>query len=179
MAIKIGFITVSDRASQGEYKDLSGPAMNDWVQNAVLSEFETEAIIVPDEQDLIEKAMLDMVKENCNVILTSGGTGPTIRDVTPEATKNVCTRIYDGFAEEMRRYSLKTVPTAILSRQMAGTRDNSLIINLPGKPVAIGVCLSAIFLAVPKCLELLNDTTMVIDIEFIEIEQAKAEPNEI
>ncbi len=177
MTIKIGFITISDRASHGQYQDLSGPAMVDWVQNAVLSKFKTEVVIIPDEQSVIEKTMLDMVNSDCNLILTSGGTGPTTRDVTPEATKNVCTRIYDGFAEEMRRFSLKTVPTAILSRQIAGTCDNSLIINMPGKPVAIGVCLSAIFLAVPKCLELLNDTTMVIDIEFIEAEQAKAEPS--
>ncbi len=99
MTIKIGFITISDRASHGQYQDLSGPAMADWVQNAVLSKFKTEMVIIPDEQSVIEKTMLDMVNSDCNLILTSGGTEPTARDVTPEATKNVCTRIYDGFAE--------------------------------------------------------------------------------
>ena len=103
----------------------------------------------------------------CNLILTTGGTGPTTRDVTPEATQSVCERIFDGFAEQMRIVSLRTVPTAILSRQIAGTRGNSLIINLPGKPVAIAVCLGAVFLAVPKCLELLDNSLLIIDKAFV------------
>jgi len=171
--IKIGFLTISDRASRGEYEDLSGKAMQDWIKSAVLSDFQAEVKIIPDEQDLIEKELLTMVKNQCNLILTSGGTGPTTRDVTPEATKMVCTRIYDGFAEEMRRFSLRSVATAILSRQIAGTRDNSLIINLPGKPEAIAVCLCAVFLAVPKCLELLNNTRLEIDHKFVLSEQEK------
>jgi len=171
--IKIGFLTISDRASRGEYADLSGKAMCKWVQTAVLSEYTSIVKIIPDEQALIEKTLLDMVKSNYNLILTSGGTGPTLRDVTPEATTNVCDKIYYGFAEEMRRYSLKSVPTAILSRQIAGSKDNSLIINLPGKPEAIAVCLSAVFLAVPKCLELLDDSKLGIDREFIKSEQLK------
>ena len=99
---------------------------------------------------------------------TTGGTGPTTQDVTPEATHAVCERIFDGFAEQMRNVSLRTVPTAILSRQTAGTRGKSLIINLPGKPDAIGVCLGAVFLAVPKCLELLDDSNIQIDLNFVE-----------
>ena len=103
----------------------------------------------------------------CNLILTTGGTGPTTRDVTPEATESICERVFDGFAEQMRTVSLRTVPTAILSRQIAGTRGISLIINLPGKPVAIAVCLGAVFLAVPKCLELLDESSITIDKEFV------------
>lgn len=102
------------------------------------------------------------------MILTTGGTGPTTRDVTPEATHAVCERIFDGFAEQMRAVSLRTVPTAILSRQTAGTRKKSLIINLPGKPAAIDVCLGAVFLAVPKCLELLDESNIQIDLDFVE-----------
>ena len=165
---KIGFITISDRASRGEYEDISGPAMQDWIASAVTSPYETISRIIEDEQPLIEKTLIELSDElGCNVILTTGGTGPTKRDVTPEATEAVCERIYNGFAEQMRAVSLCTVPTAILSRQIAGTRGNSLIINLPGKPVAIAVCLGAVFLAVPKCLELLNNSIMKIDKDFV------------
>jgi molybdopterin adenylyltransferase len=167
--IKTGFITISDRAARGEYEDIGGPAMQEWIRSAVLSPYEVESIIIEDEQSLIEQTMIDFAdNKNCNLILTTGGTGPTTRDVTPEATNTVCERIFDGFAEAMRNESLKTVPTAILSRQTAGTRGNSLIINLPGKPEAIAVCLSAIFLAVPKCLELLDGSNIQIDLDFIE-----------
>ena len=106
--------------------------------------------------------------KKCNLILTTGGTGPTTRDVTPEATHAVCERIFDGFAEQMRNVSLRTVPTAILSRQTAGTRGKSLIINLPGKPDAIAVWLGAVFFAVPKCLELLDSSNIQIDLDFVE-----------
>jgi molybdopterin adenylyltransferase len=165
--IKIGFITVSDRAFSGEYEDLGGPAMRQWVDNAILSPKEFESIIIPDEQAELEYVITDMAK-TCELILTTGGTGPTRRDITPEATQNVCERIYDGFAEAMRLESLKTVPTAILSRATAGTLGQSLIINLPGKPDAIAVCLSAVFLAVPKCLELIADKNIQIDLDFVE-----------
>lgn len=169
--IKIGFITISDRAARGEYEDIGGPAMQDWIKNALLSPYEIENIIIKDEQSLIEQTMIDFAdNRNCNLILTTGGTGPTTRDVTPEATHTVCERIFDGFSEAMRSVSLRTVPTAILSRQTAGTRGNSLIINLPGKPEAIAVCLSAVFLAVPKCLELLDNSNIQIDLNFIEQE---------
>ncbi len=167
--IKVGFITISDRAARGEYADISGPAMQNWIADALLSPYTFEAIIIEDEQKLIEKTLIDFAdNKNCNLILTTGGTGPTTRDVTPEATHQVCERIFDGFAEAMRNESLKTVPTAILSRQTAGTRGASLIINLPGKPEAIGVCLMAVFLAVPKCLELLDGSNIQIDLDFVE-----------
>ncbi len=170
-SIKVGFITISDRASRGEYQDIGGPAMQDWINNAILSPYTVESIVIADEQMLIEQTLIDFSdKRQCNLILTTGGTGPTTRDVTPEATHNVCERIFDGFAEQMRSVSLRTVPTAILSRQTAGTRGKSLVINLPGKPDAIAVCLGAIFLAVPKCLELLDSSNIQIDLDYIEQE---------
>ncbi len=169
--IKIGFITISDRAAHGEYEDIGGPAMQTWIQQAILSPYEVEPIIIEDDQTLIEQTMIDFAdNKNCDLILTTGGTGPTIRDVTPEATHAVCERIFDGFAQQMRSVSLRTVPTAILSRQTAGSRGKSLIINLPGKPDAIAVCLGAVFLAVPKCLELLSDSNIQIDLDFVEQE---------
>ncbi len=166
--IKIGFLTISDRAARGIYEDISGPAMQEWISNAVTSPYEVISKIIEDEQPLIEQTLKDMSDNlGCNLILTTGGTGPTMRDVTPEATQKVCERIFDGFAEQMRIVSLRTVPTAILSRQIVGTRGNTLIINLPGKPVAISVCLGAVFLAVPKCLELLDDSLITIDKAFV------------
>ncbi len=167
--IKVGFITISDRAARGEYEDIGGPAMQEWIEQALLSSYETESIIIEDEQDLIERTLIDFAdNKGCNLILTTGGTGPTTRDVTPEATHAVCERIFDGFAEQMRSVSLRSVPTAILSRQTAGTCGHSLIINLPGKPEAIAVCLGAVFLAVPKCLELLDSSNVQIDLDFVE-----------
>ncbi len=166
--IKIGFLTISDRAARGIYEDISGPAMQEWISKAVKNPYEVVSKVIEDEQPQIEETLIEMSDElNCNLILTTGGTGPTTRDVTPEATTAVCERIFDGFAEQMRTVSLRTVPTAILSRQIAGTRGNSLIINLPGKPVAIAVCLGAVFLAVPKCLELLDDSIIEIDKSFV------------
>ena len=166
--IKIGFLTISDRAARGIYEDISGPAMQEWISKAVISPYEVVSKVIEDEQPLIEQTLIEMSDNlGCNLILTTGGTGPTTRDVTPEATQSVCERVFDGFAEQMRTVSLRTVPTAILSRQIAGTRGNSLIINLPGKPVAISVCLGAVFLAVPKCLELLDDSLITIDKTFI------------
>ena len=166
--IKIGFLTISDRAARGIYEDISGPAMQEWISKAVKNPYEVVSKVIEDEQPQIEETLIEMSDElNCNLILTTGGTGPTTRDVTPEATTAVCERIFDGFAQQMRTVSLRTVPTAILSRQIAGTRGNSLIINLPGKPVAIAVCLGAVFLAVPKCLELLDDSIIEIDKSFV------------
>ena len=166
--IKIGFLTISDRAARGIYEDISGPAMQEWISKAVKNPYEVVSKVIEDEQPQIEETLIEMSDElNCNLILTTGGTGPTTRDVTPEATIAVCERIFDGFAEQMRTVSLRTVPTAILSRQIAGTRGNSLIINLPGKPVAIAVCLGAVFLAVPKCLELLDGSIIEIDKSFV------------
>lgn len=166
--IKIGFLTISDRAARGVYEDISGPAMKEWISNAVTCSYDIVSKVIEDEQPLIEETLINMSDNlGCNLILTTGGTGPTTRDVTPEATEAVCERIFDGFAEQMRIVSLRTVPTAILSRQIAGTRGKTLMINLPGKPVAIAVCLGAVFLAVPKCLELLDDSIITIDKPFV------------
>ncbi len=144
--VKVGFVTVSDRASRGEYEDLGGPAMREWIGNALVSEWDGVSRIIEDEQSLIESNLIELAdSEQCDLILTTGGTGPAKRDVTPEATEAVCDKILDGFAEQMRAVSLQYVPTAILSRQIAGTRGACLIINLPGKPSAIGECLEAVF----------------------------------
>ncbi len=155
--IRIGLLTVSDRASRGEYEDLGGPAMQAWFDKALSSEWEAVARIVPDEQDQVEAALKALADdEGCCLIVTTGGTGPARRDITPEATEAVCDKILDGFGEQMRAVSLKFVPTAILSRQIAGIRGQSLIINLPGKPSAIDDCLNAVFPAAPYCIDLLE-----------------------
>ena len=155
--IKIGIVTVSDRASRGEYEDLGGPAMIDWLSKALKNEWTAVPRIVPDEQDQVEAALIELCdKENCHLVVTTGGTGPAPRDITPEATEAVCNKIMDGFGELMRSVSLQYVPTAILSRQMAGIRNKSLIINLPGKPSAISDCLEAVFPAVPYCVDLIE-----------------------
>ncbi|MDQ6957267.1 MAG: molybdopterin adenylyltransferase [Mariprofundaceae bacterium] len=154
---KIGFVTVSDRASRGEYEDLGGPAMNAWFERVLTSEWQAVKRVIPDEQQNIEatlKAFAD--DEGCCLIVTTGGTGPAVRDVTPEATEAVCQKMMPGFGELMRQESLKFVPTAILSRQTAGIRGQSLIINLPGKPSAIDDCLNAVFPAVPYCIDLIE-----------------------
>ena len=166
--IKIGFVTVSDRASRGEYEDLGGPAMQDWVGKALKSEWTAVATVIADEQTLIEQTLIEMADvEGCSLIVTTGGTGPAKRDVTPEATANVCEKILDGFAEQMRSVSLQYVPTAILSRQIAGTRGATLIINLPGKPSAISECLEAVFPAVPYCIDLIEGAYLETDDVFI------------
>ncbi len=155
--IKIGIVSVSDRASRGEYKDLGGPAIYDWLENALDCQWDAVRHIVPDEQDQLEKTLKDLCDiEKCCLVVTTGGTGPAPRDITPEATMAVIDRIMDGFGELMRQESLKFVPTAILSRQLAGTRGKTLIINLPGKPSAISDCLNAVFPAVPYCIDLMD-----------------------
>jgi len=165
---KIGFITVSDRASRGEYEDLGGPAMQEWIRKALSTDWQAVAEVIADEQDLIEDTIKKMAdKQGCSLIVTTGGTGPAKRDVTPEATANVCDKILDGFAEQMRAVSLQYVPTAILSRQIAGTRGSCLIINLPGKPSAIGECLAAVFPAVPYCIDLIEGDYLETDESFI------------
>lgn len=166
--IKIGFITVSDRASRGEYEDLGGPAMQDWISKALTNPWTPVAKVIEDEQAVIEATLIDMVdNQGCGLILTTGGTGPAKRDVTPEATEKVCDKILDGFAEQMRAVSLQYVPTAILSRQIAGTRGRCLIINLPGKPSAIGECLEAVFPAVPYCIDLIEGPYLETDDTFV------------
>ena len=156
---RIGIITVSDRASRGEYEDKGGPAINDWLTRALATPWEPVARVIPDERALIEKTLRELCDaEGCCLVVTTGGTGPAPRDVTPEATLAVCDKILDGFGEQMRAVSLRKVPTAILSRQMAGIRGSALIINLPGKPAAIAECLDAVFPAVPMCIDLIGGT---------------------
>ena len=167
-ATRIGFVTVSDRASRGEYEDLGGPAMQEWLSNALTNEWEAVSRIVPDEQVQVEKVLKELAdEEDCCLIVTTGGTGPALRDITPEATVAVCNKILDGFGEQMRAVSLQFVPTAILSRQIAGIRGQSLIINLPGKPSAIADCLNAVFPAVPYCIDLLEGPYLETDESFI------------
>lgn len=157
MKAKIGFTTVSDRASRGEYEDLGGPAMIRWFERVLTSEWQAVNRVIPDDQDGIESTLKELAdSEECCLIVTTGGTGPAVRDVTPEATEAVCEKMMPGFGELMRQESLKFVPTAILSRQTAGIRGKSLIINLPGKPSAIDDCLSAVFPAVPYCIDLIG-----------------------
>jgi len=156
MIIRIGIINVSDRASKGIYEDLPGKEIAATLHEFIKSPWEKEYAVIPDEQSLIEQCLIDMAdKKHCCLIITSGGTGPAKRDVTPEATEKVCEKMLPGFGELMRAESLKYVPTAILSRQTAGIRRKSLILNLPGKPKAIRQCLNAVFPAIPYCIDLL------------------------
>jgi len=160
--IKIGVINVSDRASAGIYEDIPGKAVVETLKEYLISEFETVYRVIPDEQDLISQTLIEMADvHNCCLIVTTGGTGPALRDVTPEATEVVCQKMMPGFGELMRMESLKYVPTAILSRQTAGIRNHSLIINLPGKPKAIRQCLDAVFPAVPYCIDLIEGPYLV------------------
>jgi molybdopterin adenylyltransferase len=155
--IRIGIVTVSDRASQGVYEDRGGPAIRDCLTEILSSPWEAVPRLIPDERPVIEATLRDLCDaESCCLVVTTGGTGPAKRDVTPEATEAVCDKLLDGFGELMRAVSLKVVPTAILSRQIAGTRGKSLIVNLPGKPSAIRDCLLAVFPAVPYCIDLLE-----------------------
>lgn len=157
MIARIGIINVSDRASKGIYEDLPGKAIVDTLNEYLISDWEKEYAVIPDEQDLIEHTLKDMADhKGCCLIVTSGGTGPALRDVTPEATEAVCNKMMPGFGELMRSVSLQYVPTAILSRQTAGIRNNTLIVNLPGKPKAIRQCLDAVFPAIPYCIDLLE-----------------------
>jgi molybdopterin adenylyltransferase len=154
---RVGIVTVSDRASRGEYQDLGGPAIRDFLTEALTSPWEALAHVIPDEQPLIEATLIELCDEQaCCLVVTTGGTGPARRDVTPEATVAVCDKLLDGFGELMRAVSLRFVPTAILSRQVAGTRGRTLIVNLPGKPRAIRDCLLAVFPAIPYCIDLLE-----------------------
>src|SRR6266700_3155574 len=156
-AIRIGVVTVSDRASRGQYQDLGGPAIRDCLAEILSCPWEAAPRLIPDERPLIEETLKELCdREKCCLVVTTGGTGPARRDVTPEATAAVCEKLLDGFGELMRAVSLKVVPTAILSRQIAGTRGKSLIVNLPGKPSAIRECLLAVFPAIPYCIVLME-----------------------
>jgi len=160
----IGIVTISDRASAAVYDDLSGPAITETLGAYLTSPWQSEYRVIPDERTTIEATLKELADDKaCCLIVTTGGTGPAARDVTPEATEAVCDRMMPGFGELMRTESLKYVPTAILSRQTAGLRGNSLIINLPGKPKAIRQCLDAVFPAVPYCIDLMEGPYLECD----------------
>ena len=154
---RIGIVTVSDRASRGIYEDKGGPAIREELERIVASPWEPVVRVIPDDLDGIAATLTELAdREGCGLIVTTGGTGPAPRDVTPEATERVCEKMMPGFGELMRTVSLTVVPTAILSRQTAGIRGSCLIVNLPGKPSAIHDCLMAVFPAIPYCLDLIG-----------------------
>ncbi len=166
--LRIGIVTVSDRASRGEYEDKGGPAIQSYFSEVLSSDWQACKRLVPDEQNLIEAALIELCdQEGCSLVVTTGGTGPAKRDLTPEATMAVCDKPMPGFGELMRKVSLEIVPTAILSRQEAGIRNQSLIINLPGKPSAIKDCLDAVMPAVPYCIDLLEGPYITTNEDFI------------
>lgn len=175
-AIKIGLVSVSDRASQGIYEDKGLPALKNWLNKAVLNEKQYIEHLIPDEQDLIEKTLIDLVDhQGCPLVLTTGGTGPYIRDVTPDATLAIADKVMPGFGEQMRQVSLYFVPTAILSRQVGVIRKKSLILNLPGRPNAIRetlegvkdqngkVLIHGVFAAVPMCIDVIGGPRIETD----------------
>ena len=167
-AVRIGIVSVSDRASTGVYEDKGLPALKDWLTRALRNPIEFEARLIPDEQAGISATLIELVDAGCSLVLTTGGTGPALRDVTPEATLAVAHKEMPGFGEQMRQISLRFVPTAILSRQVAVVRDRALILNLPGQPKAIAETLeglknadgtqriNGIFAAVPYCIDLIG-----------------------
>ncbi len=162
--VRIGIVTVSDRASRGEYEDEGGPAILNFVQEAIKSPWTAFYRCVPDEQEAVEAALIELTDEHeCSVVVTTGGTGPAPRDITPEATEAVCDRLMPGFGEQMRAISLAYVPTAILSRQVGGLRSDRLIFNLPGRPKSIRETIDEIWRAVPYCIDLMNGPYMDMD----------------
>jgi molybdopterin adenylyltransferase len=157
MVTRIGLVTVSDRASSGVYEDKGGPALQEFLADCITSEYHVISRVIPDVVDTISATLIDLIdNEGCSLVITTGGTGPSPRDVTPEATEEVCDRMLPGFGELMRQVSLQVVSTAILSRQTAGTRGSGLIINVPGKPSAIADCLQAVMPAIPYCIDLIG-----------------------
>ena len=156
MTVRIGILTVSDRASRGEYADEGGPAIRAYLAEVLESAWEAQERIVPDDLATIAGAIQDLADAGCCLVVTTGGTGPAPRDVTPEATVRVCTKLLPGFGELMRKVSLEKVPTAILSRQTAGVCGRALVVNLPGRPKSIRECLDAVFPAIPYCIDLIH-----------------------
>ena len=162
--VRLGIVTVSDRASRGEYVDEGGPAILAFFQDAIKSPWTAIYRCVPDEHDAVEAALIELAdQEQCSVVATTGGTGPAPRDITPEATEAVCDRMMPGFGEQMRAISLKYVPTAILSRQVGGLRRQSLIFTLPGRPKSIRETIDELWKAVPYCIDLLGAPYMDMD----------------
>ncbi|NNM82372.1 MAG: molybdopterin adenylyltransferase [Burkholderiales bacterium] len=157
MDLRIGLVSISDRASGGIYEDKGIPALKAWLDNALATPWKSIERLIPDERALISRTLVELVDiEGCSLVLTTGGTGPAPRDVTPEATIDVADKVMDGFGEQMRSISLKYVPTAILSRQVGVVRKHALILNLPGQPKAIGETLDGIFPAIPYCIDLVG-----------------------
>jgi len=172
--IKIGVLTASDRASAGIYDDLSGPAIIDTLNDYLVSEWEPVYKVIPDDQAGVEACLIEMEQAGCCLIVTTGGTGPALRDLVPEATEAVCEKMMPGFGELMRQVSLQYVPTAILSRQTAGIRGKCLIVNLPGKPKSIRECLDAVFPAIPYCVDLIEGPYLETNEEVIKAFRPKA-----
>lgn len=161
---KIGVVTVSDRASRGEYEDRGGPAIHAYLAEVLTCDWTPEARVIPDDRAVIEETLRQLCDQShCCLVITTGGTGPALRDVTPEATEAVCDKLMPGFGELMRKVSLEKVPTAILSRQTAGIRGQSLLLNLPGQPKAIAECLDAVFPGIPYCIDLLEGPYLTTD----------------
>lgn len=161
---KIGILTVSDRASRGEYEDLGGPAIREYLSEVLTSAWEPVSRIVPDDLPVVKQSLVELCHAGgCSLVITTGGTGPAVRDITPEATEAVCEKLMPGFGELMRKVSLEKVPTAILSRQTAGICGKALIVNLPGQPRAIRECLDAVFPAIPYCIDLLEGPFLTTD----------------
>ena len=185
-AVKIGIVSISDRASTGVYEDKGLPALKSWLTQALKNPIEFEARLIPDEKERISATLIELVDAGCSLVLTTGGTGPALRDVTPEATLAVADKEMPGFGEQMRQISLKFVPTAILSRQCAVIRDQSLILNLPGQPKAIAETLEGlkdengkaivpgIFAAVPYCIDLIGGPYIETDEEVIKAFRPKS-----
>lgn len=161
---RIGIVTVSDRASRGEYEDRGGPAIHAYLAEVLTSPWEAVSRVIPDEQATVEATLIELCDHaGCSLVITTGGTGPAWRDVTPEATEAVAEKLMPGFGELMRQVSLQKVPTAILSRQTAVIRGRTLIVNLPGQPKAIRECLDAVFPAIPYCLDLIEAAYLTTD----------------
>ncbi|MYE34121.1 MAG: molybdopterin adenylyltransferase [Gemmatimonadales bacterium] len=166
---RIGILSVSDRASRGEYEDRGGPGVEAYLRDVLTSPWEAATRVIPDETELIRATLIELVDEaGCCLVITTGGTGPAPRDVTPEATTAVLDKELAGFGEAMRAVSRPHVPTAILSRQTAGVRGSALIINLPGSPKAVRECLDAVFAAVPDCVDLIGGPRLETDPDRVE-----------
>lgn len=178
--LRIGLVSISDRASSGVYQDKGIPALEAWLQRALTTPFQVETRLIPDEQPIIEQTLCELVDETgCHLVLTTGGTGPARRDVTPDATLAIADREMPGFGEQMRQISLHFVPTAILSRQVGAIRKQALILNLPGQPKSIQetlegvkdadgkVIVAGIFASVPYCIQLLDGPYVETDAEVV------------
>lgn len=164
MSAKIGILTVSDRAFRGIYEDRGGPAIHAYLTEVLTSPWEAVVRVTADEFEQIEEALIDMIdNKGCSLVVTTGGTGPAARDITPDVTAAVCQKMLPGFGELMRSVSLEVVPTAILSRQTAGVRGRGLIVNLPGKPSAIRDCMDAVMAAIPYCIDLIEGAYLTTD----------------